>query len=240
MSRSHFENHQTDRIGWLRAAVLGANDGIISTSSLMLGLIASGSSAHTTLLTGLTGLVAGAMSMAAGEYVSVQSQADTEDADLAKERAELLADPEHEHEELAAIYHARGLDRATANLVATQLMAHDALGAHARDELGITDSLRAKPVQAAVSSAIAFSGGAALPITTAMLLSWLNLSGYASVALLISTVFFLAGLGFLAAKAGGENHKKPLLLAAVRVVGWGVLAMLISAAAGHLLGAMLA
>ncbi len=239
MARIHLENHQTDRIGWLRAAVLGANDGIISTSSLMLGLIASGATQHTTLLTGLAGLVAGAMSMAAGEYVSVQSQADTEAADLAKERAELLSDPEHELDELTAIYRSRGLDATTARTVAIQLTAHDALATHARDELGITDTLRARPVQAALSSAIAFSSGAAMPIVTALLLSMFGLMAHASMILVLSTVVCLAGLGVVAAKAGGANHKKPLLFAAMRVVVWGVLAMLISAGAGRLLGLML-
>jgi vacuolar iron transporter family protein len=239
MARIHLENHQTDRIGWLRAAVLGANDGIISTSSLMLGLIASGANTHTTLLTGLAGLVAGAMSMAAGEYVSVQSQADTEAADLAKERAELQSDPEHELDELTAIYRGRGLDMATAKQVAIQLTTHDALAAHARDELGITDTLRAKPAQAALSSAIAFTSGAALPILTALALPLLGLLGYESALLMLSTVFFLACLGIIAAKAGGTNHKKPLLLAAVRVVVWGAMAMLISAGAGRLLGTMI-
>lgn len=232
----HLENHQTERVGWLRAAVLGANDGIISTASLMLGLISSGANSHTIVLTGLAGLVAGSMSMAAGEYVSVHSQTDTENADLAKEKAELLADPEHEHEELAAIYQARGLDVATANLVATQLMAYDALGAHARDELGITETLRAKPIQAAVSSALAFSVGAALPILTVSSVSWFYIQITPAVAIMVTTVLFLAFLGLIAAKVGGIHHRKVLLTAAIRVVVWGILAMLLSAAAGQLFG----
>jgi VIT1/CCC1 family predicted Fe2+/Mn2+ transporter len=235
----HLENHQTERIGWLRAAVLGANDGIISTASLMLGLITSGANSQTIVLTGLAGLVAGSMSMAAGEYVSVHSQSDTEDADLAKEKAELLADPEHEHEELAAIYQARGLDAATANMVATQLMAHDALGAHARDELGITETLRAKPIQAAVSSALAFSVGAALPILTVFSVSWFYIHIAPAIAIMVTTVLFLAFLGLIAAKAGGIHHRRALLTAAIRVVVWGVLAMLFSAAAGQLFGTVI-
>jgi vacuolar iron transporter family protein len=232
----HLENHQTDRIAWLRAAVLGANDGIISTASLMLGLMASGANSQTTIVTGLAGLVAGAMSMAAGEYISVQSQTDTENANLAKEQAELLADPTHEHEELAAIYRARGLDANTAATVATQLMAHDALGAHARDELGITDTSRAKPIQAAVSSALAFSVGAALPVLSLLFVLWLEIQLPFNLTILMSTVVYLACLGFIAAKTGGIHHRKGLLVAAARVVFWGVLAMLCSAAAGQLFG----
>jgi len=170
MSRSrHPEVHRSDRVGWLRAAVLGANDGIVSVAGLLVGIAASGASASTILATGIAGTVAGAMSMAAGEYVSVQSQADTERADLAVEKRELHEDPHSELEELAAIYRQRGLSPALAHEVATQLTAHDALGAHARDELGITEELRARPMQAALASAGAFVSGAALPVLTALL-----------------------------------------------------------------------
>ncbi|MGA8393350.1 MAG: VIT1/CCC1 transporter family protein, partial [Burkholderiaceae bacterium] len=163
MARRHTERHRTDRIGWLRAAVLGANDGIVSTASLLVGVAAASASHSNILVTGVAGLVAGAMSMAAGEYVSVHSQADTEAADLARESAELKADPDGERRELTAIYVARGLDAGLAQQVATELMAHDALGAHARDELGISSALSAKPVQAALASAASFAVGAALP-----------------------------------------------------------------------------
>ena len=165
----HIERHRTHRIGWLRAAVLGANDGIVSTASLVLGVAAAGAGAREILVAGVAGLVAGAMSMAAGEYVSVSSQADTESADLERERKELAADPVHEHEEMQAIYVGRGLDAKLAGQVATQLMAHDALGAHARDELGISEILSARPVQAALASAATFSVGAVLPLIIVIL-----------------------------------------------------------------------
>ena len=191
------EQHRTHRIGWLRAAVLGANDGIVSTASLVLGVAAAGASSKSILIAGVAGLVAGAMSMAAGEYVSVSSQADTERADLDRERKELAAHPKQEHKEMTAIYVGRGLDAGLASNVATQLMAHDALGAHARDELGISDTLTARPVQAALASAVTFSVGAVLPLLIVLLvpvsaLMW-AVSG--------SSLLFLALLGSMAARA---------------------------------------
>ncbi len=224
----HAERHRTSRIGWLRAAVLGANDGIVSTASLMLGVAAAHATQSSILLTGVAGLFAGAMSMAAGEYVSVHSQADTEKADLARERAELEADSEAEQRELTAIYVGRGLDYRLATQVATQLMAHDALGAHARDELGISDTLSARPVQAALSSAASFAVGSALPIAVAFLTAgnWLPywVSG--------TSLVFLAGLGVVAARAGGASA----LTGAWRVTFWGALAMIITAGIGALFG----
>ena len=224
----HIERHKTHRIGWLRAAVLGANDGIVSTASLVLGVAAAGASSQSILIAGVAGLVAGAMSMAAGEYVSVSSQADTERADLDLERKELAADPEHEHAELADIYVGRGLDAGLAANVATQLMAHDALGAHARDELGISDTLTARPVQAALASAGTFSVGALLPLLIVLLvpvsaLMW-AVSG--------SAILFLALLGSLAARAGGAS----VITAAARVTFWGALAMALTAGVGALFG----
>ena len=224
----HVETHRTHRIGWLRAAVLGANDGIVSTASLVLGVAAAGVASHGILVAGVAGLVAGAMSMAAGEYVSVSSQADTERADLARERKELAEGPEQEHAELAAIYVKRGLDVALASDVATQLMRHDALGAHARDELGISDSLAARPVQAALASAGMFSVGAVLPLLVVVLfpvaaVMW-AVSG--------SSLLFLALLGSLSARAGGA----PVVLAAARVTFWGALAMALTAGVGALFG----
>jgi len=224
----HIERHRTHRIGWLRAAVLGANDGIVSTASIILGVAAAGANSQGILVAGVAGLVAGAMSMAAGEYVSVSSQADTERADLARESKELDANPEHEHEELAAIYVKRGLDRALASNVATQLMQHDALGAHARDELGISNTLAARPVQAALASAGTFAVGAALPLLIVVLfpvsaLMW-AVSG--------SALFFLALLGSLAARVGGA----PITTAALRVTFWGALAMALTAGVGALFG----
>ncbi|MEO8672894.1 MAG: VIT family protein [Tahibacter sp.] len=224
----HGERHRTHRTGWLRAAVLGANDGIVSTASLVLGVAAAGASTNAVLVTGIAGLVAGAMSMAAGEYVSVSSQADTERADLARESKELLENPDQEHEELVSIYLQRGLDRPLASRVATQLMAHDALAAHGRDELGISDSLAAKPVQAAIASAATFAAGAALPLLMALVLPkpvliW-GLAG--------SSLFFLALLGLLAARAGGS----PALASVLRVTFWGALAMGLTAAVGALFG----
>jgi VIT1/CCC1 family predicted Fe2+/Mn2+ transporter len=224
----HIERHRTHRIGWLRAAVLGANDGIVSTASIILGVAAAGANSQGILVAGVAGLVAGAMSMAAGEYVSVSSQADTERADLARESKELDANPEHEHAELAAIYVKRGLDMALASNVATQLMQHDALGAHARDELGISNTLAARPVQAALASAGTFAVGAALPLLIVVLfpvsaLMW-AVSG--------SALFFLTLLGSLAARVGGA----PITTAALRVTFWGALAMALTAGVGALFG----
>lgn len=224
----HAEHHKTHRTGWLRAAVLGANDGIVSTASLVLGVAATGASAESILVAGMAGLVAGAMSMAAGEYVSVSSQADTERADLHREQTELEANPEHEHAELAAIYVERGLDAQLASTVASQLMAHDALGAHARDELGISDALAARPLQAAWASAGTFSIGAALPLM-AVLLSPTSLVMWAVPA---SSLASLGLLGYLSAKAGGA----PALLSASRVTFWGALAMALTAGVGALFG----
>jgi len=228
--RRHAERHRTDRIGWLRAAVLGANDGIVSTASLVVGVAAAGADASNVLMTGVAGLVAGAMSMAAGEYVSVHSQADTERADVSRERGELAADPEAEQRELTAIYVARGLEPGLARQVAGQLMAHDALGAHARDELGISETMSARPVQAALASAASFAAGAALPLAVVAL---------APAAALIATVsgtslVFLAGLGALAACAGGASA----LTGAWRVTFWGALAMAITAGVGAWFGAV--
>ena len=224
----HLERHRTHRIGWLRAAVLGANDGIVSTASLVLGVAAAGASSKSVLIAGVAGLVAGAMSMAAGEYVSVSSQADTERADLDRERKELAAHPKQEHREMTAIYVDRGLDVGLASNVATQLMTHDALGAHARDELGISDTLTARPVQAALASAVSFSVGAVLPLLIALVvpvsaLMW-AVSG--------SSLLFLALLGSLAARAGGAS----VITAAARVTFWGALAMALTAGVGALFG----
>lgn len=224
----HVEIHRTTRIGWLRAAVLGANDGIVSTASLVLGVATAGASASNILLTGVAGLVAGAMSMAAGEYVSVSSQADTENADLDRERYELATAPEREHAEMAAIYVKRGLEAGLAAQVATQLMAHDALGAHARDELGISETMSARPLQAAWTSAATFSLGAAMPLLVVLLapssaLPW---------AVAGSALLALALLGSLAARAGGA----PLITAATRVTFWGALAMAMTAGVGALFG----
>jgi VIT1/CCC1 family predicted Fe2+/Mn2+ transporter len=226
----HAERHRTDRIGWLRAAVLGANDGIVSTASLVLGVAAASASHSSILLTGVAGLVAGAMSMAAGEYVSVHSQADTEGADLAREQAELDADPAAEHRELSAIYAGRGLDTELSRQVATQLMAHDALGAHARDELGISDTLSARPVQAALASAASFAAGAALPLAVTALVPGPGLIGWVAA----TSLLFLALLGALAARAGGAR----MGLGAWRVGFWGALAMAITAGVGALFGAV--
>jgi VIT1/CCC1 family predicted Fe2+/Mn2+ transporter len=222
----HRERHRTHRTGWLRAAVLGANDGIVSTASLVLGVAAAGASSQGILVAGVAGLVAGAMSMAAGEYVSVSSQADTERADLARERKELATSPEAEHKELTAIYVQRGLDPALASSVATQLMQHDALGAHARDELGITEALAARPVQAALASAASFAAGAALPVLLVLqlpvsALTW-GVSG--------GSLLFLALLGLVAARTGGA----PIVPSVARVAGWGALAMALTTGAGAL------
>jgi len=224
----HREDHRTDRIGWLRAAVLGANDGIVSTASLVVGVAAAESSRSNILLAGVAGLVAGAMSMAAGEYVSVSSQSDTEMADLERERQELGTEPEAELDELTAIYVGRGLDQALARQVAEQLTARDALEAHARDELGISEIVTARPVQAALASAASFGLGAAMPILVAL---------FTPVAAIIPAVFAvslfsLAVLGGISAHAGGAGRRK----AALRVTLWGALAMALTAAAGSLFG----
>ena len=230
MHRIHSERHRTSRIGWLRAAVLGANDGIVSTASLVVGVAAASSSHGNILLTGIAGLVAGAMSMAAGEYVSVHSQADTENADMARERAELEKDPGAEQRELAAIYVERGLDAGLAHQVAGQLMQHDALGAHARDELGISKAFRAQPVQAALASAASFAVGAALPLVVAALAPEPGLIFWVSGL----SLGFLVLLGVVAARVGGAD----VLTGAVRVTFWGALAMAITAGAGALFGAV--
>ena len=222
----HRERHRTDRVGWLRAAVLGANDGIVSVAGLVVGVAASGASASTILVTGVAGLVAGAMSMAAGEYVSVQSQADAEAAALAVETRELREMPEGELAELTQIYVKRGLDPALSRQVAEQLTAHDALASHMRDELGITEALRARPVQAALASAAAFTVGALLPIATTLLAPPDRVA-------LVTTVATLAGLlvsGGLAARVGGA----PVLRGAWRVGFWGAMAMAAAAAVGRL------
>lgn len=232
MSRSrHIEIHRSDRVGWLRAAVLGANDGIVSVAGLVVGIAASGASASTVLATGIAGTVAGAMSMAAGEYVSVQSQADTEHADLAMEQRELREDPHSELEELVAIYHHRGLTLDLARQVAVQLTAHDALAAHARDELGITEELRARPLQAALASAGAFVSGAALPVLTALLAPHDHVAQITTAATLVG----LGVTGALAARAGGA----PPLRGALRVMFWGALAMGAAALIGQLFDARL-
>ena len=227
---THPERHRTDRIGWLRAAVLGANDGIVSTASLVVGVAAAGAGQHTVLVTGVAGLVAGAMSMAAGEYVSVHSQADTENADLSREQAELQSDPAAERRELTAIYVARGLAPGLAQQVAEQLMRHDALGAHARDELGISATMSARPVQAALASAASFAVGAALPLAVTALVPHQSLLPLVSGTSLV----FLAMLGFVSARAGGAS----VLAGAWRVTFWGALAMAITAGAGALFGAV--
>ena len=226
----HRERHRIDRIGWLRAAVLGANDGIVSTASLVLGVAAAGAAPGGVLVAGLAGLVAGAMSMAAGEYVSVHSQADTESADLERERAEIAADHAGEQRELTAIYVGRGLTPALANEVAAQLMAHDAIGAHARDELGISAQISANPLQAAGASAASFAAGGILPLLVAALaprgalLAWVG-----AVSLVL-----LALLGAVSARAGGADVR----VGAWRVAFWGTLAMAVTAVAGRLFGAV--
>ena len=225
---THPERHRTDRIGWLRAAVLGANDGIVSTASLVVGVAAAGASQHNILVTGVAGLVAGAMSMAAGEYVSVHSQSDTEQADLSREQAELQTDPAAEQRELAAIYLARGLEPDLAQRVAAQLMAHDALGAHARDELGFSNTTSARPMQAALASAASFAIGAALPLAVTALAPAPSLLASVSV----TSLAFLAVLGFVSARAGGAS----VLAGAWRVTFWGALAMAITAGVGALFG----
>jgi vacuolar iron transporter family protein len=228
--RRHAERHRTDRIGWLRAAVLGANDGIVSTASLVIGVAAASASRGNLLLTGVAGLVAGAMAMAAGEYVSVHSQADTEKADLARERGELEADPAAELRELSAVYVARGLEPGLAQQVAEQLTKHDAIGAHARDELGISEALSARPVQAALASAASFAIGAALPLAVTALAPDRGLIAWVAATSLV----FLALLGAVSARAGGAG----VVSGAWRVTFWGALAMAITAGVGSLFGAV--
>lgn len=228
MPKSHRERHRTKRIGWLRAAVLGANDGIVSTASLVVGVAAAHVARGEVLVAGIAGLVAGAMSMAAGEYVSVSSQADTEKADLSRERKEIEIDERFEREELASIYVDRGLDPLLAKQVAEQLMAHDALAAHARDELGISESLTARPIQAAFASAGTFAVGAAMPLLTVLVASESKLVPVVSGVSLV----FLAALGVLAARAGGA----PVMKSAFRVTFWGAFAMGLTAAVGALFG----
>ncbi|MES2674998.1 MAG: VIT family protein [Pseudomonadota bacterium] len=230
----HGEFHKVHHIGWLRASVLGANDGIISTASLIMGVAAAQAELQVVLLTGIAGLVAGAVSMAAGEYVSVRSQADTETADLARERAELEAEPEAELRELTEIYVKRGIDRELAYKVAAQLTAHDALGSHARDELGIIDFMAARPLQAAVSSAATFAVGALIPLMIVVLAAQ-NIfisRDFLIPATVIVSLLALALLGGLAAKVGGAN----LLQGSIRVVLWGALAMLMTGVVGHFFG----
>lgn len=228
MSRLHAENHLVSRIGWLRAAVLGANDGIVSTASLIVGVAAASAGTSEVLVAGVAGLVAGAMSMAAGEYVSVSSQSDTENADLDRERMELESQPEFERDELAQIYVKRGLTDELAQQVAVQLMARDALGAHARDELGISEMTTARPIQAAVTSAASFAVGAAMPlamvfVAPAALLVWVVSA---------ASLLFLALLGAVGAKAGGANVAK----ATLRVTFWGAFAMALTAGIGTMVG----
>ncbi len=229
---THPENHLVSRIGWLRAAVLGANDGIVSTASLIVGVAASAASSSEILVAGVAGMVAGAMSMAAGEYVSVSSQSDTENADLAKERLELETEPEEELEELAQIYVGRGVQLDLARQVAIQLTAKDALAAHARDELGISEITQAQPIRAALASAATFAVGAALPLATAALVpdEWVIST------VSVGSLLFLALLGALAGKAGGAS----VLRATLRVTFWGAFAMAITAAIGALLGTTVA
>jgi VIT1/CCC1 family predicted Fe2+/Mn2+ transporter len=226
--RRHRETHRTERVGWLRAAVLGANDGIVSTASLIIGVASAHASRSSVLVAGLAGLVAGAMSMAAGEYVSVSSQADTERADLERERHELATQPEAEHAELVKIYMSRGMDRALAEQAATQLMRHDALGVHAREELGITEALRARPLQAALASAASFAAGATVPLLTGVL----SHSSHLAVMVAGASLMLLALLGGLAARVGGAR----VWVGAARVTLWSALAMGVTAAAGALFG----
>lgn len=228
MSRSLGETHVVDRIGWLRAAVLGANDGLISTASLMVGIASAATSPHEVIVAGVAGLVAGAMSMAAGEYVSVSSQADTEQADLARETHELAHQPEFESDELTRIYVARGVEEGLARQVAEQLMRKDALGAHARDELGITATASARPVEAALTSAATFAVGAMLPVVTALVLP----ARFTAVGIPLVTLVCLAVLGAIGARLGGAGIVRPTL----RVAFWGALAMATTAAIGAAIG----
>lgn len=229
MARLHSEAHVVDRIGWLRASILGANDGIVSTASLIAGVAAAGAAQHSILVTGIAGLVAGAMSMAAGEYVSVSSQGDAEKADIARERKELETQPESEREELIGIYEKRGLDRDLAEKVTDKLMAGNALEAHLRDELGLTSEMSARPVQAAVASAASFAAGAALPLVLVPMFGGPSLAWVVSGASLL----FLAILGVIGAKAGSA----PVGMAVLRVTFWGAFAMAATAAIGSLFGA---
>ncbi|QOJ32234.1 MAG: VIT1/CCC1 transporter family protein [Gammaproteobacteria bacterium] len=226
MRSVHIERHRADRVGWLRAAVLGANDGVVSVASLVVGVAAGGADPATVLLAGMAGLAAGAMSMAAGEYVSVKSQADTEHADLERERRELIEDPAHELDELTEIYVSRGLDEPLARQVAVRLTSVDALGAHARDELGITETLRARPAQAALASALAFALGALLPLLAAVLAP----TSRAGIAIVVVTLAALLLLGATAAWAGGAAP----LRGALRVTFWGAIAMALTAGVGRL------
>ena len=228
MSRLHTERHRVERIGWLRAAVLGANDGIVSTASLIVGVASASGTGSAILVAGVAGLVAGAMSMAAGEYVSVSSQSDTEQADLSRERAELANQPAFERTELAEVYIKRGIEPALALRVAEQLMAKDALGAHARDELGISEITTARPIQAALTSAATFSAGAALPLVMVIASPASLLVPIVSV----TSLLFLAALGAIGARAGGAN----MFRATVRVTFWGALAMALTAGIGALVG----
>ena len=225
---THHEVHRSHRVGWLRASVLGANDGIVSTSSLIIGVAAANTAQSGIILAGLAGLIAGAMSMAAGEYVSVSSQSDTEKADLEIERKSLEENVEFEKDELAQIYIARGLTSELSNQVADQLMAHDALGSHARDEIGITEGGKARPVQAALSSAATFTTGALLPL----LVAWLAPLSHLIILVASFSLVFLAVLGGIAARAGGA----PIPQASIRVTFWGALAMALTAGVGHLFG----
>jgi len=225
---SHTEIHRSHRVGWLRASVLGANDGIVSTASLIVGVAAAGAPHEGIMLAGVAGLVAGAMSMAAGEYVSVSSQSDTENADLAIEQKSLEDDIDSEILELAEIYHGRGVETALARQVAEQLMEHDALGAHARDEIGISESATARPVQAALSSAVAFTVGAALPL----LVAWVIPLNWLISLVVVFSLMSLAALGSVAARAGGAS----MTIGAVRVTFWGALAMALTAAVGRVFG----
>ncbi|MDV5168133.1 VIT family protein [Photobacterium rosenbergii] len=224
----HKENHRSNRVGWLRAAVLGANDGIVSTSSLIIGVTAASATQHNILLAGIAGLVAGAMSMAAGEYVSVSSQLDTIEADLAIEKQALEQDYEDEIDELAQIYEQRGLDPILARQVAEQLMDHDALGAHARDEIGLSDTHGANPIQAAMFSATTFTIGAALPL----LVAWLVPLPLLILMVAVCSLIFLASLGAIAARTGGAS----MVIGAVRVTFWGALAMILTAVVGQIFG----
>lgn len=228
--RLHVERHAVDRIGWLRAAVLGANDGIVSTASLIVGVAAAAASRADILIAGSAGLVAGAMSMAAGEYVSVSSQSDTERADIAREKAELAADPVFERDELAAIYEKHGLDPALAVQVADQLMAKDALGAHMRDELHISEMTAARPIQAALTSAVTFATGAALPLGLVFVTPLDSLAATVSIA----SLMFLALLGGVGARTGGARMSTAIL----RVTFWGAIAMALTAGIGRLFGAV--
>ena len=228
LGKIHKERHRTERIGWLRAAVLGANDGIVSTASLVVGVAAAHAGRSEVLIAGVAGLVAGAMSMAAGEYVSVSSQADTESADVSRERQELEMNEPFERDELASIYINRGLDPSLAKQVAEQLMAHDALAAHARDELGISESSTARPVQAALASAATFAVGAAMPLLTVLVVPEPRLVTLVSVI----SLFFLASLGVLAARAGGA----PVMKSVIRITFWGAIAMALTAGVGALFG----